>query len=116
MSSSSSTIRISDAICNPCLLIPRSFFLYFLLSRWKRQNDFGAVHAACCVLQGDIAAMVFHHLAHDRETKAGALGARGHVGLRQPVALFVRQADAIVGNADADVDLLRFERDRDAAP
>src|SRR5690348_10310599 len=99
MSSSSSTIRISDAICNPCLLIPRSFFLYLLLSRWKCQNNFGTLLAISGVVQGNVSAMVFHHLSYDGEAETGALRACGDVWLGQAVALLVRQAHAIVGDA-----------------
>ena len=67
----------SDAIGNACLLIPSSFFFHFLLSWWKRQDNFRpspvfalnavALQALACVLQNNFAAMVFHDLSDDRQ-------------------------------------------------
>src|SRR5690348_15427874 len=94
MSSSSSTMRISDAICDPCLLIRCPFRA--LLCQREGQNDLRAVMIGGIgmpgVLQHQFAAMVFENLAHDREAKPRALGARGDVRLGQPVAMLLRQA------------------------
>src|SRR5690349_4154139 len=115
ISSSSSTIRTSDAICNPCLFIPRPFFLYFFLSRREAQNDFRAPYVLVRVLQRDVAAMVFHDLANDRQTQTRALGARRDIRLGQPVALFVRQANAVVRNFETHHAVVACQRNDDAS-
>ena len=61
------------------------------------------------------AAVLFENAADDREAKAGALLARRHIGLEQPVAVFLRQADAVVDHVDHDVVALARGRDADAA-
>src|ERR1700744_2244484 len=100
MSSSSSTIRTSDAICDPFLLIACSLVL--LLPRREGHHDLRAMHPVVMVvrilsgiLQPQLAALVFGDLAHDRGPEPGALGARRDVRLGQPVAMLVRQADAV---------------------
>ncbi len=52
------------------------------------------------VVQHDAPVMFFHDALDDRQAEAGALLARGHIGLGQTVPVFLRQADAIVGHAD----------------
>ena len=47
-------------------------------------------------------AVLLHDLCDDREAEAGALLARRHVGLEQPLAVFLRQADAVVHDIDDD--------------
>src|ERR1700742_426672 len=100
---SSSTTRISDAINNPFLLIFTSFdVLGFLPLGFLRERECEGHFRALPVLgiaQSDLSPMVFHDLAYDRQPQAGALGAGGDIRLGQPVAMFRRQADAIVGNA-----------------
>src|SRR5579871_5254104 len=123
ISSSSSTIRISDAICNPCLLIPGSFFLHTLLPRWKCQYDLRsrlvlamlavAMLAVASILQDDLSAMVFHDLADDRQAEARALGPRRNVRLGQSVSMFVRQADTVVGDAEDHSVLAALQRNSD---
>src|SRR5262249_8845715 len=87
ISSSSSTMRISDAISDPFLLIFRSFFTLLgyqiLLGKRKSQSDLGAAFPFH-IGQGDVAAMVLHDLAHDGEAQTRALGARGDIGLGEP--------------------------------
>src|ERR1043165_4775934 len=95
MSSSSSTMRISDAINDPFLLIFQSFFTLFrragsfgyLLCEGETQGDFGAL-APFGIGKNDLPAMVFHDLAHNRQTQAGALGARRDIGLGPAVTVF----------------------------
>ena len=51
--------------------------------------------------QFDRAAVLFDDLGDDGEAEAGALLARRHIGLEQPMAVFLRPALAVVGNRDA---------------
>jgi hypothetical protein len=67
------------------------------------------------ILEFDAAAMVFQNAADDREPKAGALLARRHIGLEQPAAAHLRQADAVVDHVDHDVVALARGDDLDAA-
>src|SRR6516225_11362189 len=97
ISSSSSTTRISDAISDPFLFIFNTFLTQILLYKREGQRDFGPLPAAG-ITQRDFPAMVFHDLSHDRQAKAGALGAGRDIRLGQPVAMFRRQPDAIVGD------------------
>src|SRR6185437_5020693 len=127
ISSSSSTIRISDAICDPFLLIALSLGLGVLLSRREDQNDLRAMlnvpiiggiptmRAVARILQDQFAAMVFQNLAHDREAETCALGSRRYIGLGQPVAMFVRQADAVVCDSKDDALVSLFQRDHDTS-
>src|ERR1700712_4399604 len=108
ISSSSSTMRISDAISDPFLLIFISF--QSLLCEREGQCDLRAF-PAFHVGEGDIPAMVFHDLAHDRQAQPGALGAGGDIGLGQPVLVFRRQADAVVGDAVGEFRTIRFQGD-----
>src|SRR6188768_505960 len=99
MSSSSSTMRISDAINDPFLLIFQSFFTFprrsggflIFLCEGQSQGDFGAL-PAFGIGENDLPAMVFHDLAYDRQTQAGALAAGGDIRLGQAVAMLRRQA------------------------
>ena len=59
--------------------------------------------------------MVFHDLAHDRQTQTRALGAGGDIGFGQTVLVFGRQADAIVGDVKGEGRAIGFERNVDAA-
>src|SRR3569832_1062859 len=116
MSSSSSTIRISDVVCgDPFLLIHCPVFSCELLSKRKRENHFRTLVFAPHILQGDFPAMVFGNLAHDGEAEARALRARGDLGLGQPVAVFRRQAYAIVRGAEDDLVIHWFDGDDDAS-
>src|SRR5215469_3200051 len=47
------------------------------------------------IIEAQLAAVVFHDLLDDRQTETRAAGARGDVRLGQPIALLVRQADAV---------------------
>ena len=61
------------------------------------------------------AAVFLENLPDDRETEAGALLARRHIGLEQPVAVLLRQAGAVVDHVDHDLAALALDRDADAA-
>src|SRR3982751_4883780 len=103
MSSSSSTMRISDAITD---LFSFSFvFRPGFTTRWcgrgGRQDD--ADHRAAPamevrrrIMEFQLAAMVLHDLLDDSETKPGTLLACGHIGLEQSLAILARQAFSIV--------------------
>ena len=54
-------------------------------------------------MQLDAAAVLFQNFPDDRETEAGALLARRHIGLEQARAVFHRQTDAVVDDVDQDV-------------
>src|SRR5215813_9711384 len=99
ISPSSSTTRISDAINDPFLLIFTSLMSLGFLREGECEGHFRAL-PILGIAQGDLTTMVFHDLAHDREPQAGAFGAGGNVRLGQPVPVFRRQADAIVGDAE----------------
>src|SRR4029079_14774752 len=119
MSASSSTTRISDAM-NHSLLLPlalrdrgvrrgfvRIAFVACLLRVPDRQVDaYGcAPHLAVPLRRvGEVqsAAMLLSDALHDGEPKAGAFGARGHIGLDQPLPVFGRQAAAIVDDGNLD--------------
>src|SRR4029079_13987946 len=72
----------------------------------------GKVHAARCTLplavplrsvgklQGS--AMLLGDPLHDCEPKAGAFGARGHIGLDQTLAVLLRQSATIVDHRDLE--------------
>src|ERR1700761_265623 len=87
ISSSSSTTRISDAISDPFLLIFSTFLTQTLLYQGEGQTYFGALPVAG-IRQHDFAAMVFHDLAHDRQTQPRALSAGGDIGFGESVAMF----------------------------
>ena len=61
------------------------------------------------------AAVFLDDAADDGEPEAGALLARGHVGLEQPVAVFLRQADAVVDDVDRRFVALARGKDADCA-
>ena len=56
-----------------------------------------------CVEQFHASAMLLQDLADNRETEAGAFLARRHIGLEQAVAIFLRQAGAVVDHVDHDL-------------
>src|SRR5438067_6431875 len=117
MSSSSSTMRISDAISDPFLLIFTSLDVGLdiggfvrpcgLLAEGEGEPDLGPF-PTFGIGKGDVPAMVFHDLAHDGEPQAGALGARGDIRFSQAMAVFRRQAHAIVGDTDRKTRLMRL--------
>src|SRR3954466_2290818 len=120
MSSSSSTMRISDAISDPFLLIFTSldvgldigglFRPCSLLAEGEGEPDFGPF-PTFGIGKGDVPAMVFHDLAHDGEPQAGALGAGGDIRLGQAMAVFRRQPHAIIGDADHKTCFVRLYGD-----
>src|SRR5690606_4025807 len=101
MSSSSSTIRMSDAIFN--------LFVRLVVRRvCRRQHDAdhgppASVEGFGSVVQFKSPTMVFHDLLDDREAEAGPFFAGRHIGLEQPLAVLARQALAIVDNVHGDV-------------
>src|SRR5689334_19616156 len=108
MSSSSSTMRISDAIIDLF-----SFSLVFRLAFAQRRDGRGrqddadhrpaaAMEIRRRIMKFQPAAMVLHDLLDDSETKPCALLARGHIGLEQPLAILPRQAFAIVDDVDSN--------------
>src|SRR5262249_18708334 len=110
MSSSSSTIRMSDAISD---LFSFSFFCRLGFAGGRRcalpdgqeNRDHGAAAAVEIgrrVVQLEMAAMVLDDLLDDREAQARPLLPGGHIGLEQPLAILARQTLAIVDHVDAD--------------
>ena len=57
------------------------------------------------------AAVLLQNAPDNGETKAGALLARRDIGLEQPVAIFLRQAGAVVDHVDHDLVALALDRD-----
>src|SRR5580700_10198552 len=98
ISPSSSTTRISDAINDPFLLIFTSSLLLGLLREGECEGDFCSL-PILGIAQTYLAAMVFHDLAHNRQSQPGAFGAGGDIGFGEPVPVFGRQAHAIIGDA-----------------
>src|SRR3954451_10342919 len=140
MSASSSTIRISDAIsqCSLFLLLDddlRFDFFDLCLSLLRRSHagraragrrtlvDEVQPHPGAAlagkflgsVAQLDAAAVFLENAADDGEAKARALLAGGDIGLEQPVAIFLRQADAVVDHVDEDVVALTHRGHANAA-
>src|SRR3569832_2855051 len=104
MSSSSSTMRMSDAITD---LFSFSFVFASAFTARRRGHDRrrgqddGDHRAAAImeirwrVVQFETAAMVLHDLFDASEAKPGALLARRHIGLEQPLAILARQPLAV---------------------
>src|SRR6185312_630491 len=116
ISSSSSTTRISDVIGDPVLLILYAFLTHFrgfwLLCEGECQRDQCAL-AAFRVRQRDLAPVVLHDLAHDRQTQPRALGAGGDIRLGQAVTMLGREADAIVAHRESEIRAVGLKRDLD---
>src|SRR3954451_9197598 len=114
MSSSSSTIRISDAITDlfSFSVFSCSGFAAGGVACLPHRQDYRNHGAAPfeeigrSVVQFEHAAMVLDDLLDDRQAKAGALFARRHIGLEQPLAILARQTLAIVDDIDADLAVL----------
>src|SRR5690349_10083982 len=94
---SSSSIRISAAMSSPVCscwrVVPLGFVLAF---RTEDETNPGAALAGDFVgsiAQLDAAAVFFDNAPDDGETEAGALLARRHIGLEQPVAVLFRKSD-----------------------
>src|SRR5262249_30056288 len=60
-------------------------------------------HSFRQVVEFDASAVLFQDAADDREPEAGAFLARRYVGLEQPVAIVLREPDAVVEDIDDDV-------------
>src|ERR1700677_5197970 len=101
ISSSSSTTRISDVIGDPVLLILIAFLTHSFLHEGEAQYALGAL-ATLSIPQRNLAPMVLHDLAHDRQTQPRALGAGGDVGFGQAMAVLGRKADAIVADLERE--------------
>src|SRR5579883_1976542 len=119
ISSSSSTMRISDAISDPFLLIFISLHVgglvapfAGLLAEGEGERHLGPL-AVLGIGKDDVPAMVFHDLAHDGEPKPRALGAGGDIGLGQAMAMLGRQAYAVVADANAEAGVQRLDPDGD---
>src|SRR5215467_11721752 len=107
ISASSSTIKISAAM----VLLAYTILLFWLSgvgfagggnphphpSPPLARNFLGGI------TQIDRAAVLFNNASHDSEPKSGALLAGRNVGLEQPAAIFLRQADAVVDDIDHDI-------------
>src|ERR1700743_480416 len=114
ISSSSSTTRISDAISDPFLLILTTFLTQTLLNEGEGQRDLRTV-TTFRISQGDLTAMVFHDLSHNRQAQPGTFCPGGDIGFRQTVAMFGWQPDAIVADLERECQAVGLERDRDPA-
>src|SRR4029450_2438075 len=123
MSRSSSTMRISwpmtlqtvrdvtcGSLCGRCV---RTYRRDFLRVPPEYQTD--TRPATLAAVQGEIAAMIFHDLLDDRETKPGTLAARGHIRLGEPFAAFLGQTLAVVVDDDAHRCVIVTQRQRDLA-
>src|SRR6185312_927333 len=120
MSSSSSTMRISDAIID--------LFCFSFACRCRRtarrccKRQDHADHCAAPfmeirrrIMEFELAAMVLHDLLDDGEAKPRPLLARRHIGLEKPLAIVARQSLAIVDHVDADGAVLAAGLDADGA-
>ena len=110
MSASSSTIRMSAAICYPALSlggggVRRARHVFAprggVAGVGEMQAHPGAL-AAGGVEQFDAAAMVLDNLRDDRQAKPRAFRARRHVGLEQALPVFLRKTLAVVDHVDGD--------------
>src|SRR5712691_10392757 len=72
-------------------------------------------HARRQIVEIDAAAVVLEDAADDGEPEPGPLLAGGDVGLEQPIAILLGQADAVVEHVDEDVAALAPDRNLDAA-
>src|SRR5690606_15543581 len=116
MSSSSSTIRISDAMFNLFSLFPAR---RAGLRRWHHDADHGppsAMEIRRRIVQFQMAAMVLDDLLDDRKAEPRALFPRRHIGLEQPLAVFTRQPLAVVDHVDRDRVACLRGADADRAP
>src|SRR6185312_13002403 len=109
MSSSSSTMRISDTISDLFRFVAGrpALGLFHPSLRRPRQDDtdhcsLAPMEFGWSVVQFQPAAMVFDDLLDDRETKPGALLTRCHIGLEKALAVLARQALAVVHDIDLD--------------
>ena len=105
-------MRMSDAMSYCSLTSSSGFGLARIgFAARRRFGDEAQAHPGAAfagrflrrVEQLDAAAMLLENAADDGETEAGALLARRHIGLEQAVAVFLRQADAVVDHVDDDV-------------
>src|SRR4029079_10303036 len=85
----------------------------FLRVATEYQTDAGA--ATLAVFESQQPAMVLHDFFYDREAKAGALAARGHVRLGQALAAFHGQTLAVVLDDNAHGGSLVLQGQRNLA-
>src|SRR6185503_9746938 len=117
ISASSSTIRISALMRS----LVHALFEFGLANRRLAGGREADAHQRAAlardllggVAQLDLSAMLLDDAADDRQAEPGALFARGDVGLQQPAAFFLRQADAVVDHVDDDVVALARRKDAD---
>src|SRR5262249_29311076 len=74
-----------------------------------------AEHALRQVVEFDASAVLFQDAADDREPEPGALLARRHIGLEQPVAVVLGEPDPVVEHVDDDVAAVARHLHLDAA-
>src|SRR5437762_1065900 len=65
------------------------------------------------IFQHQLPLVIFHDLFDDSEPQAGALRARRHIGLGQPLAIVLRQAFAVVLDGYRDATFRLADRHRD---
>src|SRR5579862_8564151 len=115
MSVSSSTMRMSAgmALFAHCGLL---FTGGDMAGGGKTDADPGATlvgHSVGGVAQLNRSPVLFNDAADDGETQACALLARGHVRLKQPVAVLLGQADAVIDHVDYNVVAVAGGKDSD---
>src|SRR5262245_26513011 len=107
ISASSSTIKISAAM----VLLTYALLLFWLSGIGFAGGGNPHPHPGSPlarnflggIAQFDRAAMFFNNAPHDSEPKSGPLFAGRNVGLEQPAAIFLWQADAVVDDIDHDI-------------
>jgi len=99
-------VTASDVLERAASLLPQSS-----TARWQLVPDLAI--ALMEAGRADDAAVLLEDAPDDGKAEARALFARRHVGLKQPVAVFLRQADAVVDHVDDRVPVLAHAADRD---
>src|SRR5690606_33339669 len=101
ISTSSSTTRISDAICK--FLISSGAGAAVRCGMRQQHPDHGAVamiEFRWSIVQFQLSAMLLDDLLDDRKSEPGALFAHRHIGLQYPVPVFGGKPVTIVDNVD----------------
>src|SRR6202162_4214379 len=118
MSASSSMIRMSKAILLSARRLVDCVQDGFRRFGGEHQPHPGAALARKSfrgIVKLDPSAMLFENLADNGEPEAGALLAGGDIGLKQPAAIFLWQADAVVDHVDDNVVAVALRRHHDPA-
>src|SRR5579871_6594230 len=103
MSASSSTIRMSCAMNHRFRLLQPRALRRSLAERCRRREDQADPGpAARAVVEQQFACVVFHDLLHDGKTKPGTLVPCRDVRLRQALPPMLRQALAVILDAEPD--------------